>query len=386
MIIGVPKETYPGEQRVALIPSEISRLAKKNISVLVEKGAGINAGFLDADYERKGARIVDNIDGIFSKAALIAQVRGYGSNQKVGMEALSPFQEGQGLIAFLNPLGAVEKTQQLADKKITALSMELMPRITRAQSMDALSSMATIAGYKAVLIAANELPKLFPMMMTAAGSITPAKVFVIGVGVAGLQAIATAKRLGAIVEAYDIRPEVKEQVQSVGGKFIELTLETSNSDGGGGYAKEQTEDFIKRQQELMATHIRDADVVITTAAVPGRKAPVLVTRAQMEGMKPGSVLVDLAAEQGGNCELTQAGQTVNHHGVRIIGPVNIPSAIPNHASQMYARNLSTFLMHLTNQEGELHLDLEDEITAGTLLCHEGKVVHQQVKEALEQKI
>ena len=383
MLIGVPKETFPGEQRVALIPAEIPRLAKKKISVIIEKGAGVAAGFLDADYENKGATIVGSANDVFAKADIIAQVRGYGSNESATLESLSSFKEGQGLIAFLNPLGAAHRAKDLADKKITALSMELMPRITRAQSMDALSSMATIAGYKAVLIAASELPKLFPMMMTAAGSLTPAKVFVIGVGVAGLQAIATAKRLGAVVEAYDIRPEVKEQVQSVGGKFVELKLETADSDDGGGYAKEQTEDFLKKQQELMAAHIRAADVVITTAAVPGRKAPVLVTEAQMEGMRPGSILVDLAAESGGNCELTKAGETVLHNGVRIMGPTNVPSSMPNHASQMYARNLSTFLMHLADEEGNLQLDLEDEITVGTLVCQKGEVVHERVKKVLE---
>ena len=285
MLIGVLKETFPGEQRVALIPSEISRLTKIKCSVIIEAGAGDAAGFQDASYTDKGATVVNSAAEVFAKADLIVQVQGYGSDSSANPESLSQFKKGQGLIAFLNPLGAAERARELANQGVTGLSMELVPRITRAQSMDALSSMATVAGYKAVLLAANELPKLFPMMMTAAGSLTPAKVFVLGVGVAGLQAIATAKRLGAVVEAYDIRPEVKEQVQSVGGKFVELPLETRDAGDSGGYAKEQSEDFIKRQQELMADHIRAADVVITTAAIPGRKAPRLVTAAQMEGAK-----------------------------------------------------------------------------------------------------
>ena len=383
MLIGVLKETFPGEQRVALIPSEISRLTKIKCSVIIEAGAGDAAGFQDASYTDKGATVVNSAAEVFAKADLIVQVQGYGSDSSATSESLSQFKKGQGLIAFLNPLGAAERARELANQGVTGLSMELVPRITRAQSMDALSSMATVAGYKAVLLAANELPKLFPMMMTAAGSLTPAKVFVLGVGVAGLQAIATAKRLGAVVEAYDIRPEVKEQVQSVGGKFVELPLETRDAGDSGGYAKEQSEDFIKRQQELMADHIRAADVVITTAAIPGRKAPRLVTAAQMEGMRPGSVLIDLAADSGGNCELTEAGKTIVHKGIRIIGPSNVPSSMPHHASQMYARNVSTFLAHLTDDEGNLNLDMSDEITAGTLVCHEGVIVHERVKQALE---
>ena len=383
MFIGVPKETYPGERRVSIIPNEIPRLTKLKATVLIEKGAGEAAGFLDESFTEKGATLIPSRAELFERSDLITQVRGYGANPSASEEELSLFRPGQSLIAFQNPLGEPKRMQALAKCGVTALSMELVPRITRAQSMDALSSMATIAGYKAVLLAANELPKLFPMMMTAAGSLTPARVFVLGVGVAGLQAIATAKRLGAVVEAYDIRPEVKEQVQSVGGKFVELELETNDAGDSGGYAKEQSSDFIEKQQELMAAQIRAADVIITTAAIPGRKAPVLVTEAQMEGMRAGSVLVDLASETGGNCELTKAGETVVHNGVRILGPANIPSLMPNHASQMYARNLSTFLGHLTDDEGRLNLDMSDEITAGTLVCREGVVVNERVKKLLE---
>ena len=383
MFIGVPKETFPGERRVSIIPAELPRLTKLNASVLIEKGAGEAAGFPDQKYTENGATVVETTAELFSRSDLITQVRGYGANPAATEEELSLFRPGQSLISFLNPLGEPARAQVLAERGVTALSMELIPRITRAQSMDALSSMATIAGYKAVLLAANELPKLFPMMMTAAGSLTPARVFVLGVGVAGLQAIATAKRLGAVVEAYDIRPEVKEQVQSVGGKFVELELETDEAGDEGGYAKEQSDRFIQRQQELLATHIRAADVIITTAAIPGRKAPILVTEAQMEGMRPGSVLVDLAAETGGNCELTRAGETVIHKGVHILGPANLPSQMPQHASQMYARNLSTFLAHLTDEQGRLNLDMSDEITANTLVCSEGVVVNERVKKLLE---
>jgi NAD(P) transhydrogenase subunit alpha len=289
--------------------------------------------------------------------------------------------DGQAVVGVCEPLTEHESNKKLADKGVTLFSMEMMPRITRAQSMDVLSSMATIAGYKAVLLAANELPKMFPMMMTAAGTIAPARVFVVGAGVAGLQAIASAKKLGAIVEAYDVRPAVKEQVESLGGKFVELELETDTAEDAGGYAKELGEDFYRKQREMMNKVIAGSDVVITTAAIPGKKAPILVTTEMVEGMHSGSVVIDLAAERGGNCELTKAGETIMHKGVKIVGPVNIPTTIPFHASQMYAKNIATFLLHLVD-DGNLKIDTEDEITEGTLITHGGKVVNTRVLEAM----
>jgi len=379
MIAGVPKERFAGERRVALIPTDISRLTKQGIEVLLERGAGSSAGYSDEEYANKGATLVETRQELFARSDAIVQVRAFLANPQNGSEDLQLMREGQGLFAMLDPLSDPGRCQELASTGITSFAMELIPRIARAQSMDVLSSMANIAGYRAVLLAASSLPKLFPMMMTAAGTISPAKVFVIGAGVAGLQAIATARRLGAVVDAYDVRPEVKEQVQSVGGQFVVLDLETESAGDKGGYAKAQSEEFYQRQQEMMATYVRAADVVITTAAIPGRQAPRLVTKAMMQGMKPGSVLVDLAAESGGNCELTRAGETVEHDGVAIIGPTNVPSSLPYHASQMYSRNMATFLAHITNEEGELNVDLNDEITSGTLLTQNGEVLHPRCR-------
>jgi NAD(P) transhydrogenase subunit alpha len=318
---------------------------------------------------------------VFAKADVIAQVRSLGANPEAGKSDLELLRSGQAVIGVCEPLTEFEADKAVADKGVTLFSMEMMPRITRAQSMDVLSSMATIAGYKAVLLAANELPKMFPMMMTAAGTVAPAKVFVVGAGVAGLQAIASAKKLGAIVEAYDVRPAVKEQVESLGGKFVELELETGTAEDAGGYAKELGEDFYRKQREMMVKVVAASDVVITTAAIPGKKAPILVTEEMVKGMHSGSVIIDLAAERGGNCELTKAGETVVYNGIKIVGPVNIPATIPHHASQMYAKNIATFLLHLT-KEGKLTIDLEDEITAGTLITQGGKVVHPRVLEAM----
>ncbi len=380
MIVGVPKESYPGETRVAMVPASVPSLTKAGLEVLVEKGAGLEAGYPDREYEAKGAKLAGR-DEVFAKAEIILQVRALGANPEAGVEDLKQMRSGQFVIASCDPLLAHDANTAMAEKGIELFSLELMPRITRAQSMDILSSMATIAGYKAVLLAADALPKMFPMMMTAAGTIAPARAFIVGAGVAGLQAIASAKKLGAIVEAYDVRPAVKEQVESLGGKFVELELETGEAEDAGGYAKELGEEFYRKQREMMMKVVAGSDVVITTAAVPGKKAPILVTREMVEGMRPGSVVVDLAAERGGNCELTQPGSTVDHNGVKIIGPANLPASVPFHASQMFAKNVATFLLHLV-KDGTLELDLDDEITAGTLVTHSGHVVHPMVRQAM----
>lgn len=383
MKVGVAKETFPGERRVALVPSGVPPLLKAGLEVLVQSGAGEDSGYRDSEYADKGATVVADRAGVFAAADIVLQVRTLGSNPEAGRADLELVRSGQALIGFCEPLLEAKLAAELAAKGVTLLSMELMPRITRAQSMDALSSMATIAGYKAVLMAADTLPRMFPMLMTAAGTISPARVFVVGAGVAGLQAIATARKLGAIVEAYDVRPAVREQVESLGGKFVEMELETGESEDAGGYAKELGEDFYRKQREMMERVVAASDVVITTAAIPGKKAPILVTQPMVEGMRLGSVVVDLAAERGGNCELTRAGETAEHGGVTILGPVNIPSTIPFHASQMYSKNITTFLLHLV-KEGALELDTEDEITAGTLVTRGGAVVHPWVLEALGQ--
>jgi NAD(P) transhydrogenase subunit alpha len=381
MIVGIVKESFPDEARVAMVPALIPQLQKAGIEVMIESGAGNAAGFLDDEYSAKGAKVVSGRAEVFQNADLIAQVRALGANPEQGRADLELIRDGQAVVGMCEPLTEHESNNALAAKGAMLFSMEMMPRITRAQSMDVLSSMATIAGYKAVLLAANELPKMFPMMMTAAGTIAPARVFVVGAGVAGLQAIASAKKNGAIVEAYDVRPAVKEQVESLGGKFVELELETDSAEDAGGYAKELGEDFYRKQREMMTKVIAETDVVITTAAIPGKKAPILVTEEMVKGMHPGSVVVDLAAERGGNCELTKSGETVIAHGVKILGPENIPSSIPYHASQMYAKNIATFLIHLV-EEGNLKVDLEDEITEGTLITQGGKVVNTRVLEAL----
>ncbi|NOX38073.1 MAG: Re/Si-specific NAD(P)(+) transhydrogenase subunit alpha [Calditrichaeota bacterium] len=379
MIVGVPKETFPGERRVALIPASVPALTKAGFEVLVQAGAGLEAGFLDAEYQEKGAQIVTSREEVFQKADVILQVRTLGANPQKGMDDLKLMREGQVIIGFMEPLTAVEPLQELAKRNVQAFAMELIPRITRAQSMDALSSMATIAGYKAVLLAANHLPRMFPMMMTAAGTIVAAKVFVVGAGVAGLQAIATARRLGAVVQAYDVRPAVKEQVMSLGAKFVELELETAEAEDKGGYAKAMDEEFYRKQREMMTKVVAESDVVITTAAVPGKKAPILITEEMVKGMQKGSVILDLAAERGGNCELTRPGEVVDAHGVTIIGALNLPATIPYHASQMYSRNIQNFLL-LMAKEGKLEINLEDEILRETLVTQNGQIVNARVKE------
>jgi NAD(P) transhydrogenase subunit alpha len=371
MRIGVPTEQFQGEHRVALVPASIAPLKKAGFDVLIERGAGARAGFPDTAYEEKGAQIAASRADVFG-ADVVVQVR-------AGDVAL--MRQGQIVIGMADPLGAPESVRDIASRGVTAFALELIPRITRAQSMDVLSSMATIAGYKAVLLAANTLPRMFPLLTTAAGTVTPAHVFIVGVGVAGLQAIATARKLGAVVEAYDVRPAVKEQVQSVGAKFVELPLETGGAEDKGGYAKAQDEAFYQRQREMMARVVASNDVVITTAVVPGKKAPVLVTGDMVRGMAPGSVIVDLAAERGGNCELTRADQVVVEQGVTILGPTNLPSTVPYHASQMYAKNVTTFLLHLV-KDGAVKLDPADEITRDTLIAQGGDVVNARVRQAL----
>jgi NAD(P) transhydrogenase subunit alpha len=377
--VGVPRETYPNERRVALVPTSIQPLVKAGLAVLVEAGAGAGAGFPDEAYTERGASVVSRGDVL--GAEVVLQVRTLGANPEAGQEDLPAFRQGQIVIGMAAPLSAPQEVRDLAERGVTLFAMELIPRISRAQGMDVLSSQATIAGYKAVLLAAEALPKMFPMLITAAGTIAPARVFVIGAGVAGLQAIATARRLGAVVEAYDVRPAVKEQVESLGAKFVELPLEAEASEDRGGYAKEMDEEFYRKQRETMSRVVRASDVVITTALVPGVKAPVLVPAEAVEGMAPGSVLVDLAAEQGGNCELTRAEETVEVNGVRVMGPTNLPSTIPFHASQMYAKNISSFLLHLV-VEGRIELDLDEEITRETLAARGGEVVHPRIRQAL----
>jgi H+-translocating NAD(P) transhydrogenase subunit alpha len=379
MIVGVPGETFPGERRVALVPSVIPDLAKVGVEVLMETGAGDAAAYPDSAYLAKGGKIEPNRSEVFSAADIIVQVLCYGSNDQTGKADVPLLRRGQTLIGFLRPFGTLETIQDIAAAGVTSFSIELLPRTTRAQSMDALSSMGTICGYKAVLLAANTLPRIFPMLTTAAGTITPGRVLIIGAGVAGLQAIATARRLGAVVSAYDLRPAVKEHVESLGGRFVELPIEAKDAQDAGGYAKAQSEEFYRRQRELLGQVIAQNDVVITAAAVPGKKSPVLVTAEMVAGMAKGSVIVDLAAERGGNCELTQPEQIVTEYGVTIIGVINLASTVPYHASQMYARNVTNFIRNMI-KDGKLQLNLEDEIVRSTLVTQNGEVVNARVRE------
>ncbi len=385
MIVGVVKETFPGERRVALVPDIVPPLKKRGFEVVIESGAGAEAGYLDSVYEGKGATVLPSRKEVFEKADIIAQIRSYGANPEAGKADLELMKEGQIIVGAAEPLSRPDLIAEMAKTKVNAFGLELIPRTTRAQAMDILSSMATVAGYRASLWAADRLPKFFPMFMTAAGTVAPAKVFIVGVGVAGLQAIATAKRLGAIVSAYDVRPAVKEEVESLGAKFVEMELESG--EGEGGYAREMDEEFYRKQRELMIKVVAENDVVITTAAVPGRKAPILVTEEMVKGMAPGSVIVDLAAERGGNCELTKVDEIVEKHGVTIIGPSNIPSTLPFHASQMFSKNIFNFLSNMLTKDKEKKFDLEqeDDILAGTWMTKNGEVVHEAVKEALAPK-
>ena len=382
MIIGIPKETFPNERRVALVPAAVPSLTEAGLDVVVEAGAGQSAGFPDGLYQERGARICQDRTTVFADGNVILQVRMAGAAGAAATADLSLVRQEQVVIGLSEPLVGATAAKDLAERGVVAFSMELMPRITRAQSMDVLSSMATISGYKAILLATSHLPRMFPMLMTAAGTVTPARVFVVGAGVAGLQAIATARRNGAKVQAYDVRPAVKEQVESLGASFVELPLETSTSEDTGGYAKAQDDAFYERQRKMMAEVVAASDVVVTTALIPGKAAPLLVTSEMISGMTPGSVVVDLAAERGGNCEPTEADQVVTTGGVTILGPTNLPSTVPYHASQMYSSNITTFLLHLIT-DGKLTLDLDDEITQGTLVSRNGQVINPRVQERLE---
>jgi proton-translocating NAD(P)+ transhydrogenase subunit alpha len=378
--LGIPRETFPGERRVALTPRACESLQRSGMKVIGEENAGAAAGFPDKSFLDRGITMTTRAD-VFATSDIVVQVRTLGANPDVGRSDLPFLRAGQLLIGFGEVLMAPEACADLAARNVSLFAMELIPRITRAQSMDALSSMATLAGYRAVVLAAATLPKMFPMMMTAAGTIAPAKVFVLGAGVAGLQAIATAKRLGAVVSAYDVRPAVKEQVESVGAKFVTLDVQTGDSEDKGGYAKAMDEAFYKRQRELLTDVLREQDVVITTAAVPGQKAPILITAEMATAMPPGSLIVDIAAERGGNCELTRADETFVHNGITIMGPVNLPSALPRDASQLYSANISA-LLKLLAPKGELSINLEDQIIRDTLVTHGGEIVNSRVRELL----
>jgi H+-translocating NAD(P) transhydrogenase subunit alpha len=370
--VGVLKETFPGERRVAITPKAMDALTKAGAEVWIETGAGNEAGFPDEEYAARGVKIAVDADEVHEKAQILLTVR---APEPAGLR------KGQIVVGLCDALSEPELALRYAQAGATLFSMELVPRITRAQSMDVLSSMASIAGYKAVLLAATTLPRLFPMMTTAAGTVPPARVLVIGAGVAGLQAIATARRLGAVVSGYDVRAAVKEQIESLGAKFVSITIGASG-EGQGGYARALTEEEIRSQREQMAAVLKEQDVVITTAAVPGRKAPILVTREMVHGMSCGSVIVDLAAERGGNCEVTQPGATVIEHGVTVMGPLNLPASVPTHASQLYGRNIVTFLKNMLTKEGALNIDLSDEITRETLLTRDGEVVNPRVQALL----
>jgi proton-translocating NAD(P)+ transhydrogenase subunit alpha len=369
MIASVPKETALGERRVALVPELVSKLTAAGLEVHVQFGAGVEAGFRDKDYEEKGARLASDV---FANADVLLKVRPPMADE------IAKLREASVLIGLLEPYTSEAQIRLLSARKVTSFAMELMPRIARAQPMDALSAMSTVAGYKAVLLAANRLSKFFPLLMTAAGTITPARVFVVGAGVAGLEAIGTAKRLGAVIEAYDTRPAVKEEVESVGAKFVELRLDTKDAEEKGGYARAESPEFYQKQQEMMVEHVAAADVVITAALVRGRHAPILITEEMVRGMRPGSVIVDLASAQGGNCSLTEADREVIKHGVTILGPTNLPSTMPFHSSQMYARTVTNFLLHLY-QDGKIRLDLNDEMTRATLVTHQGEIVSEALK-------
>jgi len=382
VIIGIPSEIKSAEQRVAMSPVNVQSLTDKGIKVLFQTNAGSAAGYPDAEYAAVGATISTDRAEIFAQADIILQVQSFGSNNDNSGADLASLRSGQLVIGMMDPLASPQAAQAVAEKGATAIALELVPRISRAQSMDVLSSMATLAGYKAVLMGASAAPRIFPMLMTAAGTLQPARVLIMGVGVAGLQACATAKRLGAVVEAYDVRPAAREQIISVGAKPVELDLDTGESEGAGGYAKEQGEDFLRRQRELMTEVVAQQDVIITTAAIPGAKSPILVTEDMVKAMKPGSVIVDLAAERGGNCDLTEQGKTVVAHGVTILGPENVPSELAYHASQMYGKNMQTLLELILDDEGNLSLDFNDEIVAGTVVAHQGDVPHPHMRKLL----
>ena len=382
MIIGIPSEIKAGEKRVAMSPANVQSLTDRGVKVVVQAGAGIAAGYPDAEYTAVGAEVNADRSTLFASADIILQVQSFGSNNDNSEADLALVRKDQLIIGMMDPLASPQAAQAIAERGATAIALELVPRISRAQSMDVLSSMATLAGYKAVLLGASAAPRIFPMLMTAAGTLQPARVLIMGVGVAGLQACATAKRLGAVVEAYDVRPAAREQILSVGAKPVELDLDTGESEGAGGYAKEQGEDFLRRQRELMTEVVARQDIIITTAAIPGAKSPILVTEDMVKAMKPGAVIVDLAAERGGNCDLTEQGKTVVAHDVTIIGPENVPSELAYHASQMLGKNMQTLLELILDETGNLNLDFNDEIVAGTVVAHQGEVPHPHMRKLL----
>jgi NAD(P) transhydrogenase subunit alpha len=374
MIIGIPKESAAGERRVAIVPDSVTKLLPNR--VLVQAGAGESSNFTDDMYSGSKAEIVPDAASVYSQSEVILKV------QPPSVNEIDRYSEGATLVSFLYPVTNLHLIKSLVAKRITAFAMDLIPRISRAQSMDALSSQATISGYKAVLLAADSVPKLFPLLMTAAGTISPARVFVIGAGVAGLQAIAISRRLGALVEAYDVRPAVKEQIESLGAKFVQIPVTAADAQAASGYAKAQSEEFYRKQQELLAEHIKISDVVITTALVPGQRAPILVAEDAVKQMKPSSVIVDLAAEQGGNCPLTEAGKTVVKYGVTIHGLLNLPSMMAPEASRLYSRNITTFLLSIL-KESSINVDLNDELTRGALVTQNGQVLHEPTRKAME---
>lgn len=383
MIVGVPREVIPGETRVGLVPETLEKLKKLSVEILVESGAGDASLNSDASYLNAGARIASGAEELYANSDLIVKVGEPVTHPTLDKHEADLLKEGSSLVSFLFPTLAPDVVRNLQTRGVTSFALELMPRITRAQSMDVLSSMSSIAGYKAVLKAADHLPRYFPMLMTAAGTITAARVLILGAGVAGLQAIATARRLGAVVEAFDIRPVVKEQVESLGARFVELEVQSEEAQDSGGYAREQSADAQERVRQLLHEHIKKSDVVITTALVPGKKAPTLVTTEMVRDMREGSVVVDLAAAQGGNCELTRAGEDVVDHGVKILGPENLPADMAFQSSQLFSRNVTAFLLHLLDENGEIQIDLEDELTRGPIVTHGGEVLHEVTAQALE---
>ncbi len=380
--VAVPREIVEGELRVALVPETVGRLVKGGLEITVESGAGERAQFADAAYAQAGATLVPEPAVVYGEADAILKVQRPHRNEVLGTHEVEVMRPGAVLISFLQPLTSQDVVRRLAAQRVTSFSLDALPRITRAQAMDALSSQSTVAGYKAVLVAATALGRFFPMLMTAAGTVVPARVLILGAGVAGLQAIATARRLGAVVEAYDVRPAVREEVHSLGATFLELPLEVQGMQDVSGYAREQSAEFLRRQQELLGQHVHNADVVITTAVVPGKRAPLLVTEEMVAGMRPGSVIIDLAAETGGNCQLTEPGTVVVRHGISVHGVVNLASSLPTHASQLYSRNISAFLLNLV-RDNQLRLDFEDEIVRATCITHDGQVVHAPTRALVE---
>ena len=381
MRIAVPKEILSGENRVATVPDVVSKLIKAGFEVSIEKDAGINAGFTDENYIKHGAKICQNAEELYADADIILKVQRPIDHPQFNKHELDLMKEGTLLITFLYPLIHLDLTKKCAERGIDVISMDMIPRTTLAQKMDALSSQANLAGYKSVLMAANHLGKIFPLMMTAAGTISPAKVVIMGAGVAGLQALGTAKRLGAVVEVSDIRPAVKEEVQSLGGRFIEVETDENMQDAGG-YAKEASPEFLQKQKEVIFKHVTEADIVITTALIPGKKSPILVTEEMVKHMRPGSVILDMATEFGGNCEISEKGNTVKKYGVTIIGEPNIPSLVPTHASEMYSKNIFNLLTHIA-KGGVVELKLEDEIVKGSLITYKKEVFNQRVKDLIK---